>query len=76
MLKEILKNINEDKLFYMIDFKSPLNKNEIKDLKSVGDFELNGNQIETTDKKIYNKVLDKADEIGLKYDNSVETMKQ
>ncbi len=75
MLKEIVEKVNESKLFYVIDFKSPLNSNEIKDLKSVGSFTLNGNQIETTDKKVYNKVLDKADEIGLEYDNSVETLK-
>ena len=75
MLRKIIESINESKLFYVIDFKSPLNSNEIKDLKSVGNFILNGNQIETTDKKVYNKVLDKADEIGLEYDNSVETLK-
>ena len=75
MFKELF---TESKLIYVVDFKTKLTRPEIADLsRAVPGFKnmLDGTEIETTDKKIYNKILDKADEIGLKYDNFVETIK-
>lgn len=70
-----LHEFTESKLVYIVDFDKKPNKNEMRDLKKAGDFEVNGKEIETTDKKVYTRVLDIADEIGLDYQNTVETMK-
>ena len=71
----MFKELFESKIFYIISFKSKLTKPEIDDLKTVANFKIVDNEIETTDKKVYNKLLDKLDEIGLEYDNFVEMMK-
>jgi hypothetical protein len=62
--------------FYVIELKSKLKGPEIRDLKKAGEFEIDGNTIETTDKKVYNRLLDKLDEIGLEYTNFVELLKE
>ncbi len=58
--------INENNK-YIVDFKKPLTKIEGQELQKVGNCLLNGNQLETKSKKVFNKILAKADKMGLPY---------
>lgn len=66
----------EKKVFYVIIFKNKLTKPETDDLKSKTkklDYEIEGKEIETLDKKTFDSLRDVIDNLGFEYEISIET---